>query len=136
VVAVERHTADAMAEALRKARGIKVVAAKMLGCSRVTVQNYCNRYASVQAAAEEARETLIDVAEGKLVQRVDAGDWDAVRFVLVTIGKGRGYVMRQEATGADGGPIQMDHSVAGALEVRPVDYRVAAAPLLTDSGGE
>lgn len=132
----ERLAPAAVAEALRRTRGIKVLAGKMLGVDRATVHNYCKRYPTVQQAVEEARETLIDMAEGKLVQRVDAGDWDAVRFVLVTIGKQRGYVMRQENTGADGGPIQMDHSVAGALEVKAVDYRIAASPLLTESGGE
>jgi hypothetical protein len=133
-MATEKMTPAAVAEALRRTRGIKAAAAQLLQCDRSTVLNYCKRYATVQQAADEARETLIDVAEGKLVQRVDAGDWDAVRFVLVTIGKGRGYVMRQENTGADGGPVQLEHSVNGGVEVRAVDYRTSAQLLAPQEG--
>lgn len=98
----QRYKAIEVVEALERARGIKAVAAKILGCTRRTVERYAERYATVAQACHQARETLIDVAEGQLVKAVDSGEWPAVRYVLATLGKKRGYTERTEITGAGG----------------------------------
>lgn len=98
----QRYTAAEVIEAIERARGIKAVAAKILGCSRRTIDNYAKRYATVARACRQARETLIDVAEGQLVKAVDSGEWPAVRYTLATLGKERGYSERTEVTGAGG----------------------------------
>jgi hypothetical protein len=85
-----------VADALRKSRGIKAAAARLLGCERETVENYCKRYPQVQAVCDEARQTLVDLAEGQLVRQVDQGDQRAVFFVLTTLGKDRGYAPAQQ----------------------------------------
>lgn len=102
----QRFTAAQLADALRKARGIKAAAARSLGCDRETVVNYCKRYPSVAAVCDEQREVLVDIAEGKLTQEVDQGTEWAVKMVLTTLGKDRGYVTRQENTGKDGAPLK------------------------------
>jgi len=104
----EQFTAVQVADALRKARGIKAVAARALGCSRVTVEAYCKRYPTVQAVVEEQRELLVDVAESHLTKWVDAGNERAVFWTLGTLGKDRGYVPREEHTGKDGEPLQVE----------------------------
>lgn len=104
-MAKQRYTAAEVIDALERARGIKAVAAKILGCTRQTVERYAKRYATVAQACRQARETLVDVAEGQLVKSVDAGEWPAVRYVLATLGKSRGYAERTEITGAAGGDI-------------------------------
>ena len=91
-----RYTAEQVAEALRTARGIKIDAARALRCCRATIDNYIKRYPSVHEAFEEAREILIDRAEAQLTAAVDAGEWPAVRFTLVTLGKERGYTQGDE----------------------------------------
>ena len=101
-----RYQAAQVIEALKRARGIKAIAAKILGCSRQTVDNYIERYATVRAAYEEQRETLVDVAEGKLIAKLDEDEWAAIKFILMTLGKSRGYTERQEITGAEGGPLE------------------------------
>jgi hypothetical protein len=104
-----QFTTTQMADALRKARGIKAAAARSLGCTRETVVRYCKRYPSVAAVCDEQREVLVDIAEGKLTQEVDQGTEWAVKMVLTTLGKDRGYVTRHENTGKDGGAIELNH---------------------------
>ena len=59
----------------------------------------------MKAVYDEERETLIDFAENQLFQQVKDGNITAIIFTLKTIGKSRGYVERQEVTGAEGGAV-------------------------------
>ena len=84
---------------------------RALGCSVRTVYNYAERYATVQNALDQARQSfdefLVDTAEVGLQKSViDQEAW-AVKYVLSTKGKNRGYVERQEVTGADGDPLRI-----------------------------
>lgn len=120
-MAKPRFTPDQVADALKETRGMVYLAAKRLGCSHVTVQNYANRYAMVREALQTQRGQLIDTAELKLWHAVTEGESWAVLFALRTIGKDRGYVERQEVTGKDGEPV--------GIQVQAIDYRSAVAPL-------
>ena len=106
-MAKQRYTADEMIGAIQKARGLLSVTANRLGCTRQKVENYVNRYPTVARAVVEEREKLIDVAEAKLFEQIQEGEQWAVQFVLKTLGKRRGYVERQEITGAESGPITL-----------------------------
>jgi len=112
-VAEQRYTAQQVVGALTRAKGIKAAAAKYLGCDRTTVEHYCKRYAACRDAVAQERASFIDLAEGKLYESVASGDLSAVKFVLTTIGKDRGYVetVRNEHTGADGGPLRVTFRV-------------------------
>ena len=101
----EKYTANQMIEALREKHGNLSAAARFLGCSRNTISRYIDTYSTVQAVADEERETLIDFAENQLFKQVQDGNITAIIFTLKTIGKHRGYVERQEVTGADGGAV-------------------------------
>ena len=96
-----------MIEALREKHGNLSAAARFLGCSRNTISRYIDTYSTVQAVADEERETLIDFAENQLFKQVQDGNITAIIFTLKTIGKHRGYVERQEVTGAESGPIEL-----------------------------
>jgi len=98
----DKYTAAQIIEALREKHGNLSAASRYLGCSRDTVRRYINTYPTVKAVADEERETLIDFAENQLFQQVKDGNITAIIFTLKTIGKHRGYVERQEVTGADG----------------------------------
>jgi len=102
---------EELISAIWAAQGKVTVAAQRLGCTVRTIYNYANKYATVQNAIDEARamwdEKLVDLAELKLFQEVNDGNAWAIKYALSTKGKHRGYVERQEVTGADGGALNV-----------------------------
>lgn len=97
----QKFTAQQMVETIYESKGILAIAARKLACTRQTVHNYVNRYATVKAALEDARETNVDYVEGKLMQAIDSGNIAAIMFFLKTQGKNRGYIERQEIDHSD-----------------------------------
>jgi len=89
-------------KAITEAQGLISVAARRLGCSRTAVYEAAKNHPEVQRAIDDARERTTDLAEGKLFQKINEGDNTAIIFYLKTQGKKRGYVERQEVTGAEG----------------------------------
>jgi hypothetical protein len=96
------RTAKEYAKAITEARGFISVAAKRLGCSRSTMYRAIEKYPTVAEAVEDARESMTDLAEGKLVEQINGGNTTAIIFYLKTQGKKRGYVERQELVVPDG----------------------------------
>jgi hypothetical protein len=80
-----RYTADQVARALKATRGLVSLAAQHLGCDPDTVQGYCRRHATVEAAKRQARDSILDVAEARLFLAVDRGEAWAITFYLKTI---------------------------------------------------
>ena len=101
----ERYPAERVATALTDCKGMVTLAAKRLGCSPTTVRRYVKGHASCRQAIEDAREQMGDVTELKLYEAIQGGEGWAIAFYLRTQGKTRGYVERQEVTGANGGPV-------------------------------
>lgn len=79
--------------------------ARKLGVSRTTLYKFMEDKPTVKAALDEAREKMVDNVESKLYSKALGGDTVAMIFFLKTQGKRRGYVERQEVTGADNGPL-------------------------------
>ena len=108
----EEYSRERMIEAVRKGKGKTGAIANMLGCTPATIRNYAKRYKTVENAITEARydfgEGLVDRAEMRLEQAVDNSEAWAIRLVVTTKGKDRGYVERQEVTGADGESITIN----------------------------
>jgi hypothetical protein len=86
-----RYTTSQVIEALRTSRGLLSMAAQKLHCDIDTVSNYCKRFPTVEAAKQESRVSLLDLAESRLWEAVDRGEGWAVAFCLKTIGRSRGY---------------------------------------------
>lgn len=101
----KRLTKESVETALRETKGMISLAAKRLGCSRETVYDYIKKYPSVATAIHDEREATLDMAELALFKAIQNGEAWAIAMTLKTIGKQRGYVERQEVTGADGGGI-------------------------------
>ena len=81
--------------------------ARTLNVSRTTLYNYINSHSTVKQALSESREKMIDNVESKLYSKALDGDTTSMIFFLKTQGKHRGYVERQEVTGADGGAVMV-----------------------------
>jgi len=88
-------------KAIVKAFGNLSAASISLGVERPTLYKWIEQDGLEQAVIE-GRNSRLDFVEGKLDQKIDGGDITAIIFFLKTQGKSRGYVERQEITGADG----------------------------------
>jgi len=101
----QRYTAAQVIAALTHTKGMVHLAAKHLGCDPDTVQRYCHRYPSVQAAKEVQRGEMMDEAELHLWRAIQRGEPWAIIFCLRTLGRNRGYGIRMEHTGEEGGAV-------------------------------
>jgi hypothetical protein len=95
-MATQRYTVDEVITALRRSHGLARLAARMLGCTYQSVLNYARRYPEVQATLEHQRGLLVDVAEHGLYDAIQRGDPWAIRRLLSTLGRDRGYVAHTE----------------------------------------
>lgn len=87
----KRISQAVLEEALRKAGGVPAGAAQILGCARSTVTRRIHKSESLQRFCEELEEEYLDMAESKMAALVKKGDFRALRFVLETKGKARGW---------------------------------------------
>lgn len=95
-------TAEKIIEALLNSDGLLTMAARKAGVSYPTINRYARDFPSVREAVEQAKEAMLDFAENELFKKIKRGDNVAIIFYLKTQGKRRGYIERQEVTGADG----------------------------------
>lgn len=96
----------AFLEAYEKSFGNILVSCKTVGIARQTYYNWIQEDEQFKKDVEtiEPQERFLDFLEGKLVEKINGGDVTSLIFALKTKGKRRGYVERQEITGADGIP--------------------------------
>jgi hypothetical protein len=107
-------------QAITDADGVLSEVARALGVDRKTVYNRIERSDDLQAAIDQARETLTDVAEFELGKAIRSGNMTAIIFHLKgsPSGRKRGYSERTEITGANGGAIV----VKGYARFSPDDW--------------
>ena len=94
-----------MLEALEKSLGVVTTAAKAVGIDRSTHYEWLKTDEKYKEAVEAIGDVALDFAESQLHKQMQTGDTTACIFYLKTKGKKRGYVERQEITGADGGAV-------------------------------
>jgi hypothetical protein len=92
----------AMIEALEKALGVVTTACKSVGISRSTHYLWMENDSEYQKLVIDLQDVALDFAESRLFKSIEGGSDTATIFYLKTKGKRRGYVERQEVTGADG----------------------------------
>jgi len=88
-------------EAIVKAYGNLSTAAKSLQVERATLYAWIEQE-GLDEAVQEGRNKRLDFAESMLDKGMKEGNMTAIIFYLKTQGKSRGYIERQEVTGADG----------------------------------
>jgi undecaprenyl pyrophosphate synthase len=98
-------TDEEIIAAINKFHAALFLAADELGCTVRTIDRRAVSTPAVAEAIKRWRGRRVDKAELKLEQAIDAGEQWAITFTLRTLGKERGYVERQEVTGAAGGPV-------------------------------
>lgn len=113
----KRRTDAEIIAALKATGGMVYLAARQLGCEPKTIYNRRDKSKAVYDAIEQQRGELVDMAEVGLKKAIIEGNVTAMIWVTKTQGKNRGYVERQEHTGAEGRPIAVaafdySHAVA------------------------
>ena len=108
-------TAQKLIKALHESNGLMTFAAKRAGVSYATVKRYVAEFPSVAQAVVDAKEGMLDFAEGKLMEKIKAGDNTAIIFYLKTQGKARGYIERQEFANPAGESFKVEHDAKGKL---------------------
>jgi hypothetical protein len=91
----EKYSAAKIMEALRASRGMIATAARLLGCTRQTIYDAIARHPEINTVVAGERELMLDTAEMKLQEAIDAGEGWAVKFKLATQGQSRSYIERQ-----------------------------------------
>lgn len=109
--------------ALAETNGMISDSCAMVGCSRRTYYNYMRDDPEFAQAWDDIQEGLIDAAERAIAKLVNKGPQtlDAAKFYLKTKGKKRGYVERNEVTGADGTPLQVNITVSNEEVKRSIE---------------
>ena len=88
--------------ALEKSFGVVTTACRNSNISRQTFYNYYNEDPEFKKSCDDISEIALDMAESQLHKQILDGNTSATIFYLKTKGKKRGFVERQEFTGADG----------------------------------
>jgi phage terminase large subunit-like protein len=109
------ETAARIIKALKETNGLLTMAASKSGIGYRTVCRYVAEFPSVKEAAREAKEAMLDFAEGKLHQNIKAGDNTAIIFYLKTQGKARGYIEKTEISNPPGESWRVEHDAKGQL---------------------
>jgi len=112
---MHRHyTIDDFRSAIDGSGGYISLIAQRIGCALSTVYEWVDKNEEVRYLIERERVRQLDHAEGKLQSLINKENPTAIIFYLKTQGKQRGYVERQEVTGADGKPVSIN-----LIPVRP-----------------
>ncbi len=80
---------------------------KQMGISRSTPYDWAQADPVFKKTLDETQETQIDFVEGALMKNARGGNVTAQIFYLKCRAKHRGYVERQEITGADGAKLDL-----------------------------
>lgn len=87
----EAYLKRVMPKAVENTGGVATDIAKNLGCSKQTLYKYQEKYPWIEEMRQDARESFVDLAEGKLMKKVREEDLKAITYTLNNLGKLRGY---------------------------------------------
>ena len=93
-----------LVEALEKSLGVVTTACKQTEVNRSTFYEWYNKDEDFKKEVDSIGDIALDFAESQLHKQIQGGNPTSTIFYLKTKGKRRGYVERQEITGADGSP--------------------------------
>lgn len=95
-MAGKRLTKKAKLEAITGSGGLLVDIAAAAGVHRSTVRTWRDKDPDIAEAIEAERESTTDAAEKVIIKAIEAGDVNAAKYWLSTIGRNRGFTTRTE----------------------------------------
>ena len=113
----EQHK-KGMLEALEKSLGVVTTACKKMGVGRTQFYHWLKEDQEFREQVEEIENIALDFAESQLHKQIGDGSTSATIFYLKTKGKNRGYIERQEITGADGMPTNFQIEIIDSIKAK------------------
>lgn len=109
-IGYKRPDDEQIIQALRASSGLVALAASKLGVNRRTLYNWFQEDPELLEALHDVRESMKDLAEGKLLQQVQEGNLTAIIYYLKTQARDRGYQEHSpnEAEGRDMRPFILE----------------------------
>lgn len=101
---MKKPSREVLHEIIIKSYGNLTTVSKSFDASRTTVMKWIDDY-ELRDVVQQGRDHLLDVAEDMLAKKIKDGDTATLIFFLKTQGKKRGYIERQELTGAEEKPL-------------------------------
>ena len=105
-----------MIKALEQSLGIVTVACKKAEIPRSTFYKWLNEDEDFARQVKDIENIALDFAESQLHKQISDNSTSATIFYLKTKGKKRGYIERQEITGADGVPTNFQIEIIDKTE--------------------
>ncbi len=102
---------QAVLEQLSNTNGIVASACKAAGISRYTFYEWKKTDPEFAEKVEDILELQKDFCEALILKKMRDGDTTMIIFYAKTKMKDRGYVERQEVTGADGKPLAQTQNI-------------------------
>ena len=117
----ERHESrhikkESLLKSLEQSLGVVTVACKKADIPRSTYYKWLNNDEAFAKQVRDIENVALDFAESQLHTQIGDGNTSATIFYLKTKGKKRGYIERQEITGADGMPTNFQIEIIDKTE--------------------
>ena len=104
-----QYKAQQFIDAIPGTGGIVTKIAAVVGCAWHTAKKYIDNYPTITQAYNDECETVLDVAESVIIQKLTEQDEHTAKWYLAMKGSRRGYAQKQKiehsGTGKDGGVI-------------------------------
>ena len=107
---------ESMIKALEQSLGIVTVACKKADIPRSTFYKWLKEDEEFKKQVIDIENIALDFAESQLHKQISDNSTSATIFYLKTKGKKRGYIERQEITGADGVPTNFQIEIIDKTE--------------------
>tara|TARA_R100000935_G_scaffold55103_1_gene84751 strand:+ start:382 stop:735 length:354 start_codon:yes stop_codon:yes gene_type:complete len=104
---------ESLLKALEQSLGVVTVACKKADIPRSTYYKWLKEDADFASLVLDIENVALDFAESQLHKQISENSTAATIFYLKTKGKKRGYVERQEITGAEGMPTNFQIEILG-----------------------
>jgi len=109
---------ESLLKSLEQSLGVVTVACKKAGIPRSTYYKWLNEDEAFAVEVRDIENVALDFAESQLHKQISQNNTSATIFYLKTKGKNRGYVERQEITGAEGMPTNFQIEIIGATKTK------------------
>ena len=105
---------ESILKALEQSLGVVNMACKKANIPRSTFYKWMKEDEEFVKDVEDMANIALDFAESQLYKQIADNSTAATIFYLKTKGKKRGYIERQEITGADGMPTNFQIEIIGS----------------------